>query len=373
MYGADRVLLELIAGLKVAGYAIQVVLPGPGPLKAEIEKLGVTVHEKNLGVLRRKYMSPMGLLNRTRRIIASVRFLRTLIDEHRIQIVHSNTTAVFSGVIAARLSGVKHVWHVHEITTRPLWLARMVAFAVGRLTHKAVFVSQASLEHMCRLSPRVRDRAELIHNGIDYARVLDGQRGVIRSENGWSDANLVVGMVGRISWWKGQGKLVECAAALRASHPHLRFLIVGGAFEGDVSSRQAVLESIDKADLHSVVAISDFRSDVGNVFFDIDLFVLPSTEPDPFPTVVLEAMAAGKPVIAFRHGGVCELVEEKVTGILCTPCSTDEMKAAIARLADDPALAHEMGLAGRERLDRLFSRQAYITRFKAVYRSLVLD
>jgi glycosyltransferase involved in cell wall biosynthesis len=109
---------------------------------------------------------------------------------------------------------------------------------------------------------------------------------------------------------------------------------------------------------------------VGNVLADIDIFVLPSVEPDPFPTVVLEAMAAGKPVVAFRHGGVSEMVEDGVSGLLCPPVDAQAMAQAIQRLAASPELCQQMGQAGRERLQRLFTREAFLQRFSSLYQDL---
>jgi glycosyltransferase involved in cell wall biosynthesis len=256
---------------------------------------------------------------------------------------------------------------VHEITTRPRWFARAMAVCVGLLTQRAVFVSEPTREHMCSLSPRVRAKAVVIHNGIDPGRATSGHPGVLRAECSWTADQPVVGMLGRINWWKGQGKLLECAALLSPRHPGLRFLMVGGTYEGDNRVRDELLAGIAQQGLRGVVVVQDFRADVGNVLADIDIFVLPSTEPDPFPTVVLEAMAAAKPVVAFRHGGVCEMVAEGTNGLLCTPGSASEMAAAIARLVADPDLRRRMGLAGRERLQRLFTREAFIDRFAALY------
>jgi glycosyltransferase involved in cell wall biosynthesis len=370
LYGADRVLLELLSGLKTEGYGLHVVLPSAGPLVKEVEKLGVSVHCKNLGVLRRKYMTPLGLLNRSCRVFSAVLVLKKMIRRHQIDVVHSNTTAVFSGVIAARLAGVKHVWHVHEITTRPSWFARLIAHSVGALTDKAVFVSQASLKHMCALSSSVRAKAVLIHNGIDDTRALEGKPGVMRSENAWNESNLIVGMVGRINWWKGQGKLIDCAIGLEKTLPQLRYLMVGGVFEGETTIRESLIQRIESHDMTSKIVLQDFRSDIGNVLADLDVFVLPSTEPDPFPTVVLEAMAAGKAIVGFRHGGVCEMVEDGITGLLCDPCDIEQMKEAITRLVTSPTLARTMGLAGRKRLDTLFTRSAFIKRFSDLYHDL---
>ena len=370
LYGADRILLELVAGLTARGHALQVVLPGPGPLHAELARLGVATQQRNLGVLRRRYFTPLGLLNRLCRVLGAAFFMRRLIRERHVAIVHSNTTAVLAGALAARLAGVPHVWHVHEITTRPRWFAKVMALCVGLLSQRAVFVSASTRDHLCALSARVRAKAVVIHNGIDTARAQGGQRGVLRAECGWSDAHCVVGMVGRINWWKGQAALLDCAARLLPTDASLRFLIVGGTFDGDNRVRDELLASIQRQALGTRVVVQGFRSDVGNVLADIDIFVLPSTEPDPFPTVVLEAMAAGKPIVAFRHGGVCEMVEDGVSGILCTPVSADELAAAIQRLAASPALCAQMGQAGRERLQRLFSREAFIDRFEALYAEL---
>ena len=370
LYGADRILLELASGLQQRGHALQVVLPGPGPLHDELARLGVPTHRKNLGVLRRRYFNPLGLINRMCRLFSAVRFLQLLIREHGLSVVHSNTTAVFAGVLAARLAGVPHVWHVHEITTRPLWFARAVAFCVGRLTQRAVFVSEATREYMCRLDARVRDKALVIHNGIEAARALDGQRGVLRRECGWSASQPVVGMIGRINWWKGQGSLLQCAVQLAPAHPALRFLMVGGTYDGDNRARDELLAAIAQHGLQEVVVVQDFRPDIGNVLADLDIFVLPSTEPDPFPTVVLEAMAAARPIVAFRHGGVCEMVEDGVSGLLCTPGETAEMAAALARLVAAPELRQRMGQAARQRLQTLFTREVFIDRFSALYREL---
>lgn len=370
LYGADRILLELVQGLKARGHALQVVLPGPGPLHAELAALGVITHQKNLGVLRRRYFTPLGLLNRLCRLVAAVRFIRQLIRQHTISVVHSNTTAVFAGVLAARLSGVPHVWHVHEITTRPRWFARAMAACVGRLSQRAVFVSEATREHMCALSPHVRAKAVVIRNGIDTRRALSGQRGVVRSECGFGEQLLLVGMVGRINWWKGQAKLLECAALLLPQHPELRFLMVGGTYDGDNRARDELLAGIKQHHLEGRVVVQDFRPDVGCVLADIDIFVLPSTEPDPFPTVVLEAMAAGKPIVAFAHGGVCEMVQDGVSGLLCEPGSAQSMSRAIAQLATDAPRRQAMGMAARQRLQAQFAPEVFVQRFATLYAEL---
>lgn len=370
LYGADRILIELASGLRERGHPLLVVLPAPGPLHAELQRAQVQAERLNLGVLRRRYFSVRGLCNRLCRIVRAVRRLRAHVRTQGLQVVHSNTTAVLAGALAARWAGVPHVWHVHEITTRPRWFAALMARCVAALADRAVFVSNATMEHMCSLHAGVRRKATVIHNGIDVRRATGGRPGLLKAECDWPGETVVVGMIGRINWWKGQGALLDSVQRLVPSMPQLRCLMVGGVYDGEEKLRQDLLARVRTCGLERTVAVLDFRDDIANVLADLDIFVLPSTEPDPFPTVVLEAMAAGLPVVAFRHGGVCEMAEDGVTGLLCAPGDTAAMASAIERLACDSALREAMGAAGRARIARLFSRDAFIDRFSALYQTL---
>ena len=99
-----------------------------------------------------------------------------------------------------------------------------------------------------------------------------------------------------------------------------------------------------------------------------DIFVLPSTNPDPLPTVVLEAMACGKPVVGYRHGGVCEMVKEGENGLLATPNQPAELSKAIQELADNTEKREQFGKASVQRQKELFSLQSYIGNFSELYK-----
>ena len=114
-----------------------------------------------------------------------------------------------------------------------------------------------------------------------------------------------------------------------------------------------------------------FQPDISGVMASFDIFVLPSINPDPFPTVVLEAMAAAKSVVATAHGGVIEQVQEGVTGFLVSPCDSDDMTNALARLIFDPQLGRKMGMAGRQRAVAHFSRQRYVHDMELLYKNVV--
>ena len=111
----------------------------------------------------------------------------------------------------------------------------------------------------------------------------------------------------------------------------------------------------------------DYYSKTTDLYNMFDIFVLPSTNPDPLPTVVLEAMACGKPVVGYRHGGVCEMVKEGENGLLATPNEPEELSKAIQELADNIEKREQFGEASVQRQKEFFSLQSYIRNFSELY------
>jgi glycosyltransferase involved in cell wall biosynthesis len=105
----------------------------------------------------------------------------------------------------------------------------------------------------------------------------------------------------------------------------------------------------------------------------LDIFVLPSTSPDPLPTVVLESMATGKPIVGYRHGGICEMVKEGYNGLLADVGNTEDLACKIKLLLDDDQMRKEFGEHSRERLLENFSLESYIKNYSETYDNLIKD
>ncbi len=138
-----------------------------------------------------------------------------------------------------------------------------------------------------------------------------------------------------------------------------RFVIVGGTFSGYEYLVKDLQEQIRRLDLSNRAKIFSHRRDVPRLMRALDVFVLPSTLPDPLPTVVLEAMAAGRPVVATAHGGALEMVLHGETGLLARYDDPAEFSQALLELADDPELRRQLGSAGRQRLQDHFSLEQF--------------
>ena len=377
MYGADRVLLQLIDLLDKRRFRPIVVVPNDVPYQGQLsqalrEREVETVQMKT-AVLRRKYFTPYGMLVYFWRLIVSTLALVSLIRRESVSLVHSNTSAVIPGALAARLAGRPHVWHVHEILVRPRALWRFTSWLLPRLSDRVVAVSGPARDHLCAGDRRNEDKAIVIHNGVDVSAFTQDDRPgqAVRQEWGVQPNQPLVGMIGRVSSWKGQGHFLKSVALVVKSHPEARFALVGGTFPGQEHLVNDLKELITQLELDSSVILSDFRSDVPAVLDAYDVFVLPSIQPDPLPTVVLEAMAAGTPVVANAHGGSIEMVEHQVTGLLVQPDRPEKMAVAINRLLDNPEERRNMGQRGRERVETFFSLETFVANWMTLYDTLI--
>jgi glycosyltransferase involved in cell wall biosynthesis len=236
-----------------------------------------------------------------------------------------------------------------------------------------VAVSGPTRQHLCDGDRLNNTKAVVIHNGIDIEEFTPnpGKRLRVRGEWGIRPEQLLIGMIGRFSNWKGQDYFVDVARLVSDEHPDARFILVGGTFPGQEYQVERIRTKINSYGLASKICISDFRSDVPDVLNAFDIFVLPSTLPDPLPTVVLEAMAAGKPVVANAHGGSTEMVKDQLTGLLTEPGKQEIMARAIIRLITNANERSSMGAAGRDRLLTYFSIDTYVSNWSELYEQAV--
>jgi glycosyltransferase involved in cell wall biosynthesis len=372
LYGADVVLLETVKGLDRSRFSPLVVLPEdcrhPGGLAAELEKIQVPFLFCPLAVMRRKYFRAARVLGYSAELIRAVRLLARIIRENNVDLVHSNTLAVWTGAIAARLTGTPHVWHVHEMLVRPAPVRRALHFLAPRLSSAVVCISEAVRRHVLKDEPASGGKLKVVHNGLpleNFVPVSDGSS--IRREFGIPAGAPLVGMVGRINHWKGQSVFVEAAQSVLASFPDANFLVVGSVFADEVHHLDRLREEVRQAGIEDRFLLSDFRRDISDILAALDVYVHPALLPEPFGLVVLEAMAAGKPVVATAHGGPLEMIEEGVSGHFVPPADPGALAEKICACLADPESSREMGRRAQERALRMFSLRRYLDGIESVY------
>jgi glycosyltransferase involved in cell wall biosynthesis len=372
LYGADIVLLETVKGLDRSRFSPIVVLPEdcrhPGGLAAELEKIQVPFLFGPLAVMRRKYFRPARILGYGVELTRAVRLLARIIRESKVEIVHSNTLSVSAGAIAARLTRTPHVWHIHEMLVRPVAVRRALHFLAPRMSSTVICISEAVRQHVLKDEPAADGKLAVVHNGLpleNFVQVSDGSS--IRREFGIPAGAPLIGMVGRINHWKGQSVFVQAARSVLASFPEANFLAVGSVFADEVHYLDRLREEVRQAGIEDRFILSDFRRDVSDILAALDVYVHPALLPEPFGLVVIEAMAAAKPVVATAHGGPLEMIEEGVSGHFVPPADPGALAEKICACLADLRASREMGRRAQERAMRMFPLSRYLDRMQGLY------
>lgn len=369
MYGADKVLLELIKGLDCQEFEAHVILPNDGVLVEALRQVGAQVSVLNYPILRRKYFNPKGILEYLKSYRRYSQKIAQYARENGINLVHNNTTAVLEGIYLKRKVKLPLIWHVHEIIVKPKAISDFINFLMGRYADKIVTVSQAVASHVNE-SPFIKEgQVQVIYNGVDNAVYHPMQASTVREQFAIPEESLVIGMVGRVNAWKGQGDFLEAVTPILEQNPNAIAFLAGSAFAGEEWRVEELESTIAKSSVASQIKRIDYYEHTTELYNMFDIFVLPSTNPDPLPTVVLEAMACGKPVVGYRHGGVCEMVAEGINGLLTTPNQPAELSKVIQELVENPEKRNQFGQASVERQRELFSLEGYIKNFSELYKT----
>lgn len=357
--GAERSLLELARALRARGCHVALATWAPGELAAEFEALGLTF------VLGRSGdpASPLGgittdlpplrpliaLANRVRLALRPVgREARWLVDTaSRVgaDILHTNCDLSTPATArAARTTGVPWVAHVRDLTRS--WLHPRTAGALAtadRVVAPSTFLALRYQAHGLDV--------EVIPNPVsdgELRRPLPPAETVrIRTELGLSADRFLVGVVGRLDEQKGTLDVVEAARRLGGCGDEGRrveFVLAGA---GSASFEAGLRTALEAAGVADRVRLLGHRDDVPHWLPALDALMAPSRA-EGFGRVIVEGMAAGLPVVAYRDGATPELVEDGRTGVLVQPEDAGALAVALASLAADPDRARRLGAAGRE-------------------------
>lgn len=376
LYGSDRSLLELVRRLDPARYRPLVVLPVDlpyqGALAHALSKAGIPYREVDMAVLRRRYMRPRGMWALLRRLMVGTLALFRLGRAQQVALVHSNSSAVLCGATVTALLRRPHVWYVREMAQAPTPVRRLLAWLVATRAHRIVVNSRAVGDYLLVDVPWAADRIVVIPPPVDTTRFspdVDGS--ALRKAWGVATEDVLFGVVGRIHWWKGQDIFLEAAARMAPQAPRARFVIVGDVVPGEAARRERLRALAHALGIASRVIWAGYREDIPQVMAALDVLVLPSTAPEPFGRVLIEAMATAKPVIATAHGGPLEVVIPERTGLLVPPRDVDALAHAMLWFYNHPQHRRDMGIAGLARVRETYTIEQHVAAFEALYAQLL--
>ena len=370
LYGADKVLLELIKGLDKEEFEAHVILPNDGVLVEALRQVGAKVSVLDYPILRRKYFNPKGIADYIRSYNFYAKQIALYAREHSIDMVHNNTAAVLEGIYLKRKLKLPLIWHVHEIIVKPKAISDFINMLMGRYADKIVTVSQAVANHI-KQSPFIKDsQVEVIYNGVDNAVYYPMDASSIREKFDIAQDALVIGMIGRVNAIKGQNDFIEAVEPLLEKNEQAVAFLAGGVFSGEEWRLEELDKRIASSSVVSQIHRIDYYDKTSELYNMFDIFVLPSIKPDSLPTVVLEAMACSKPVVGYNNGGIAEMVVDDKSGCLVKPNRPQELSNAISLLLDSSEKREKLGRVGNQRQKELFSLDSYIKNFSELYDDL---
>jgi len=357
MYGSDKVLLYLVCGMAGKGLVPIVLLPEDGPLLVELQKSGIETLIVPVTKLDRKTLSLGGLTRFPKSLYQSIVGINRAVAGRKIDLVYSNTLAVLGAAVWALLMRKPHLWHVHEILMSPTVVREGFPWMVRLLADKAICNSNMTSSWLLDAQPKLANKTVVIWNGQGPRPLPNiAAANLLRSNLGVHAGELIVTLVGRINRWKGQALFVEAAELLhRRGYKKVHFLIVGSAFAGQENLVEDLRIKIVSSSVAAQVHILSFTHDIWSVWDASDIAVVPSTEPEPFGMVAVEAMASGKPVVVAAHGGLLDIVEHGVSGFQFEPNNAVNFADQMERLILSADLRTQIGLAGKQRQEEFFS------------------
>lgn len=381
--GGEIALFHLVQELDRQRYTPVVLLGAEGPLADRLRDSAVQVYVMPLSAsIARAPKDSLGLRSLTRvkdawltavYVLKLARFIRA----QHADLVHTNSLkADILGALAARMARVPVLWHVRDRIDEdylPRPVVRLFRWLCRWMPQYVVANSNAT---MGTIRPRRSDRCAAIHSGVladERAHVV--YDGVFDHHSGAGEPvdparAPLIGLVGRISPWKGQHIFLQAAARVRRHFPNARFQIIGSVLFDEQEYEKEIRAVCTGLGLDDCVEFTGFRNDVPDLIDRLDILVHASTTGEPFGQVVAEGMAAGKPVVATAGGGVPEVVVDGVTGLLAPMGNALAMANAIVWFLDHPAEAREMGQRARERILTHFTVELTARKMSLVYEEI---
>jgi len=305
LYGASKILLNIIELLINEGYKVYLFLPEKGPLHENniIKKCNINIIE--FGVFRKRYFNFFGLINRLYHIIKSTFIIRTFILKNKIDLVYTNTSTLISPSIAAKLCTIPSIFHVHEIPISSKLYTRFLAAFFNIFSSKVISVSNAVSNYWID-NGVLKEKIIKIYNGFNFK---------FKTKKKLSKSEIVFCNISRIIPYKGHLFLIELFYELSKFKNNLILNIIGDTLpEYELyfnELKQKVLQYNLTKKINFIGYQSDFKKHLDNSHF----FIHCPVSPDPLPTVIFEGIESGTPIIFTNLGGSYEILDSGKNGL----------------------------------------------------------
>jgi glycosyltransferase involved in cell wall biosynthesis len=345
LYGSDRTLIQSVEAVarRWPEAKITILLPSVGDLQSALLSIVDDVRIVNLAILRKASLKSLRLRDIggfVKRVLEARRMMRAY------DVTYINTVLVMDYILAASVVRRPPIIHVHEIPTGAA--APFFSGLVVLSRALTIFNSEATRRG---LKLPFWQRGVVVWNGAAPPSQLPSAS---------KHSRLRLLLIGRFNSWKGQEILLRAVASLTADQrSRLSVRLVGSVFGSQEHFVDKLQRVIAEEGLSEIVEMCPFTPNPYEHYSWADVVVVPSIKPEPFGLVAVEAMAAGRTVVAANHGGISEIVVNGATGTLVEPGSIQSLASVISSYMDNPARVIAEGNAGRKRFAAEFDEKYY--------------
>ena len=350
-----------------------VALAEDGPLVELLQKAGVETHilllDPTVREVRKDSLGARGIFQQARQVTTLwgyAKQIARLAREKQVSLLYTNSLkSDFYGALAGQRARIPVIWHIRdriEESYLPAPAVRVIRLLARRIPACVVANSESTLETLKLEGTRP---SAVIASGMTQEYIARCQ--AAREPN----AIPHIGIIGRISAWKGQDVFLKAAAQVLAKGIDARFQIIGSPMFGEDDFEGTLKALAQELGIADKVAFLGFQSDVPAVLRSLDILVHASTTPEPFGQVIVEGMVAGLPVIATDGGGAREIVTHEKTGLLVPMGDIDALVESLTRLLTRPDEARALAEAGRQHALATYTVEISARKSEALYERLV--
>lgn len=351
--GGQVSLFHLVTNIDRAIFCPYVNLPADGDLADQLRRQGIEVIIQAF---------PRSFDFKLYGHFSALYNLLKLIEQYKIDLLHTDGPRnTFYAGLAAKIKSIPLIWHVR-------------AFNRDRFDHLLYLLSTRLILVANSLRSRfdwIRNNSKFvtIYNGVSFPESEDQKLSSgVRQAYGIEDKTLLIAVIARIEPLKGQKYLIEACGSLKGELKDFHVILVGDI--ADSEYLKECKESAAEFGIQNRITFSGYKQDVNQILNEIDIFVLPSLF-EAFPRSLIEAMGAGKPVVATDVGGCAEAVEDTVSGFIVPPKNPEALAERVHMLGRDTELRQKVGRAARSRAEEMFSMKQNVKQTELLYREVL--
>ncbi len=337
--GGEISLLNLLKKIDKKIYNPIAACPSEGSMSLAIRDMNIDVEIVSMRRLR--YFNLYSLVTGVLKLIR-------IINAYKIDVIHANgSRCMIYGGIAGKIKRIPVIWHV-RIVEKDNLLDRILSMLADRI----IVISNSVRDRFNWL--KKKEKISVIYNGIDiddFTRNINTDK--IRKELSITETEIVIGTVGQLIPMKGHKYLIEAAKIVLEKIKNVKFIITGSS-QGNNSYEMELKNMVKNYGLEDKIIFTGYRKDIKNIIALMDIFIF-SAVGEGFGRVLIEAMALQKPVVAANSGGIPEIVVDGKTGLLVPENDPQSIASAVIRLINEKDIRVKMGMAGRKRVEEMFT------------------